>query len=660
MKRVFIDFESRSAVDIKVVGAWKYAAHPSTDVIAMAVSGNGKDVDIWRKQDLDRARFGPHDELQFVAHNAHFEYAIYNLILHRRYGWPAMWEPKHWDCTLARAVTCGLPAALDRAALALNLPIQKDMEGRAAMLKLCKPLAIDPLGDPIWNEDPELFARMYAYCKTDVLTEIELDKCLPPLSADERKVWELDLVINRRGVQTDVPLAQRAADLASKYTTYLNDKLTQLTGGAVDKASRVSAIKYWLRSQGISVENLDKEALVRWLTSDATPPLIRDVLRIRQQVGKSSTAKYQKTVEVAGDDGRVRGALQYHAAHTGRWGGRLIQPQNYPKGLEAEAQKQVIEAIEKGTLVAQYGERAMDMLSGALRGTITAGPGKQLVVADFAAIEARVLFWLADDVIALAKFRCGENLYVDMAKYIYHRKDISKHGTPKEYAVGKAAILGCGYGMGGKRFVDQSASNGVSISEEAAVAAVRAYREKYNTVVNMWYATERAAIAAVKVPGSVQSAMGGKVAFAMGTKFKDFLVCRLPSGRFLFYYRPSVKLVDGPHGEKEELHYWAVDEQKQFSECKTYGGALVENITQAVARDLMANGMLKVEAAGYNVVLTVHDELVAEIETEFIADCNGKDSEVLERFIDLMCDVPSWAMGCPVTAEGWIGSRYRK
>lgn len=693
MRKLHLDFETRSAIDIKKCGAWGYALHPSTETICLSISLDGERPRVFTGAQIaagleEVKRYAQDPGVRFVAHSAHFEYAVYNLIMHRRMGYPALWDPKRWDCTLSRAVMCGLPAALEKLALALNLPSKKDMEGRAALMKICKPVGFDPIsGKPIYNEDPALYAKVYSYCGIDVETEMAADAVLPELPASERRVWELDLVINRRGFAVDLELCRTAAALAGALTKALNARLHDLTCTTpkpcsvatctgIEKATRVQAIKQWLDRQGMKgVDSLDKHAVDLYLQDPDVPTHVKEVLSIRRQVGKSSTAKYAATIDAACPDGRIRGGLQYHAAATGRWGGRLVQPHNYPKGIGEAAQAEAIGAVLmepwlKGFFEMKYGERGMQTLSDILRGTIIATPGKELFVADFVGIEFAVEMWEADDEIALAQLRRGEKPYVEMANYIFKRTDCSKHGTPHEYAVGKMAVLGCGYGMGADRFQAQCAQAGILISLEVAQMAVDAYREKYRSVVNMWYATERAAVAAIKAPGSVQPAMNGRVLFGM-TRDRRFLACKLPSGRFLFYYRPSIKgswvtfCKDEacPHVKlnrveecpkkryREEIHYWAPGLSGALEEFKTYGGSLVENITQAIARDLLANGLLNAEEAGYEGVLSVHDEGLSERE-------KGKGS--IEEFMRLLCTTPAWAAGCPVTAEGWVGERYRK
>lgn len=659
MKKLFIDFETRSLLDIKKCGAWRYAMHPSTEVLCAAAYPSdwtggvplviaGHDISAGTSVDLaDMLR---HAEV-VVAHNAHFEYAIWNYILHKRYGWPSLWEPSRWSCTLSRAAMSNLPISLDKACKALNVPHQKQtLKGRSAMQRLCKPKGYNVLGDPIWDNDPATLHDLYEYCRADVAAEMDLDSRLPELPPQERKIWELDLRINHRGFLSDVYTASKAKDMAEEITNALNGKLLALTNGQVDRATRVQSMKYWLESKGLKVSSLNKEAVTNLLKNPVIPQEVKDVIAIRQQVGKSSTAKYQAILDTAGEDKRIRGTLQYHAAGTGRWGGRLVQPQNLPKGTIKDCTP-YINAIARGDK-GGLGDKPMEALSSCIRGVMCIAPkGRKLVVADYSAIEARVLLWLANDELGLGKYRMGINLYVDMAKFIYNDSEIAKDTHPKEYALGKAAVLGCGYGMGKDKFVATCASQGIDINIELAEKAISAYRKKYKRVVEMWYAVEAAAKNAVLLPGTVHACCDGKAVFGMDPK-REYLVCKLPSGRHLRYFRPSVKAIETAFGEKQEIHYYASDMAGDLEEFKTYGGSLVENITQATARDIMASGMLNAEAAGYKIILTVHDELVAETEDDKRFNVDG--------FVKTMCTLPPWAAGCPIAAEGWEGYRYRK
>jgi DNA polymerase len=301
-----------------------------------------------------------------------------------------------------------------------------------------------------------------------------------------------------------------------------------------------------------------------------------------------------------------------------------------------------------------YGDKAMEMLSNALRGMIIAADGKQLVVADFAAIEARVVLWLAGDVAALDEIRRGVSSYLSMGKYLFG-KDITKDDNPYEYAISKATVLGAGFGMGAVRFVGNCAQNGLLVSDEMALKAIRGYRSKHKAVVDSWYANERAAANAIRTPGTIHRSCGGKVVWGMDKK-REFLVCKLPSGRHLRYFKPSLVSVDTPRGEKEQIRYFTVGKEGALMQTSTYGGELSENVTQAVARDLLVNGMLNVEAAGYPVIATVHDEIISEVDSGELD--SGEKS--LEKFIAIMCSLPDWGKDIPVAAEGFTGRRYRK
>lgn len=692
--KIHLDFETRSELDIKRVGAWAYAAHPSTDITCMC----------WAVDDNPVGRYsglqhGPRDwwrtpgSFRVGAHSAQFEYAVYHFILHRRYGWPAMLDPKLWDCTMARAYACGLPGSLAGVAMALRVPMQKDLEGQRAMFATCRPKGYTSEGRPIWNEDPATLAELYRYCGKDVETERAVDHALPELTPSERRVFEHDLVMNRRGVAIDVRTARQAVAIAGELTTSLNARLRELTGNAVDKATQLPSLKRWIAAQGVEVptvekittddegvstieekETLDKEAVGRLTADPAVPQIVKDVLVVRSQVGKSSVAKYQKMLDVVCADWRARGTQQYHGAHTGRSAGRLLQPLNFPQGLVGAEQEQAILLLSEPSLfIATYGDRAMQTLSDCLRGMIVPAEGKVFIGADYNAIEARFVFWFAGEQRPLDGYARGESPYLDMARDIYGR-EISKKDTPVEYDIGKRTVLGCGFGMGWKRFKEtvrtQTAAKGtpVEVSDELAQRAVATYRDKYSRVVSLWYETQAAAIAAVQNPGHVGVCAGERIYYKM-SRDGLFLMCRLPSGRLLRYFRPHVKAEETAKGERDVLYYWtAADERAIKTECngmlglyRTWGGELVENYVQASARDVMVEGMLAAEAAGYQMVMTVYDELLAEVpDPAFSSVLLGQSESVVRHFEKLMCPDLVWNKGCPLAAEGWIGRRYRK
>ena len=696
--KLHLDFEARSVLDLKKVGAWAYALHPSTEITMLGFGADASRVQVFSGLDcrFDWTKLHiPGIETSLIgAHNAIFEYACYNLILHRRHGWPARWDPKLWTCTMARAAMCGLPLDLDGLTRVLGCKTPKDLEGRAVMLKLCKPLTTEPL---TFDEGPAKYARMGVYNKGDVIGEIEVDALLPELPPSERRVWELDLVMNRRGIQIDLDLARKGAAMSKAMMGPLNDRIRVLTRGEIDRATQNTALKAWVKRQGVKVpakfdvkagemkESLDKVAVTEMLARPDLPPTVREVIKLKRQAGKStSTAKYAKALEMVCPDGRIRGNLQYHGAHTGRWAGRLLQTQNFPRGFKKEDQLDAIEYVKTGDAELfdmVYGDKAMDTLSNTLRGMIVAPAGKVLVSADYNAIEARGNFWLAGARAVLDAYARGESPYLDMGAYI-SRRPITKEGDPLDYKIAKAAILGCGFGMGWEKFRDaiylETAKEGkpLLIPDDLAKRAVNGFREKYPEVPRMWREHEGAAIRAVQNPGVRYPVCGGKVLWAMSND-RRFLVCRLPSGRYLWYWKPAViesyrlfcKDPKCVHWEKMDesvcptrrpqtvLTFWGSHPKTgEWCQLTAWGGTLTENVTQAVARDIMVNGMFEVERAGFEMELTTHDDLLAEY------PLHGRDKfvEPLPNFMAAMCKTPSWAAGFPVAAEGWIGERYRK
>lgn len=702
-----LDFETRSELELPVVGAWKYALHPSTQITCMTFGSSKENLTTYNGLDIrfdwSKVQIPDWDKLLIMAHSADFEYAVANLILHRRHGWPERWAPSLWRCTLAKAAASGLPLGLDPLGRILQIKTPKDLEGRATMLQLSRPLYVDPLFGATYDETPSKYAKLCSYNRTDVCAEMEVDAGTPDLSPSEQMIWEHYLAVNRRGITIDTTFAAKASSLAIPLVDGLNERLhaitctapkpcTKMSCNGVDKASRVAALKKFLSARfSINVSSLDKEGVTDLLEDPNLDPMAREVLTIRRQVGKkNSVAKYDAAAECVSPDGRARGLIQYHGAHTGRTSGRLLQPHNMPKGFKEKAQRKAIDAVmtlDARAFLDTYGDQSMDTLSNTSRGMFLAAPGKQLVCADFNAIEARVLFWEAGEQDALDAYSRGESPYVDMARYIYNNPTIVKPTDDDktwevEYDIGKRTILGCGYQMGWKRFQSniytETAKVGKPVWIEDALAqrAVKAYREKYRRVKGLWYDTEAAAVNAVRSPGQIFTCgYAGRIAWAMSVD-RRFLLCRLPSGRYLRYWQPRVvgawrtwcDDVECPHMVyeqttgfdgtdkcpkktwKESLCFMGEHEDtKQWVPLATYGGALVENYTQAVARDLMVNGMLQVQAKGYDVLLDVYDEVLSE-----------HPAPDLKEYIALMCNKPPWAATCPVAAEGWIGERYHK
>lgn len=648
--RVHLDFETRSRVDLRTSGAWVYSTDPSTEVLCMAFAIDDDPVELIRFEDLHKKHgafiYALVHNATLVAHNAFFEQVIYNNIMVKRYGWPEILADR-WECTAAKASVIGIPRGLDKACKVLNTAHQKSQEGKYVMLKMCKLRKHTKSNKADWHETAEDFEILYAYCIDDVEAERALDKKLPPLTDIERKVWLLDQKINLTGVQIDIQAVEAAIVIAKSYERVLLKRLKEVTGGKLDSAAKVAQMVKWLNEEGIMVGDVKKSTIDMLLADTDIPEKVRKVLEIRRQLSKTSVKKFYAMRNATGEDNRLRDLLMYHAASTGRWGGKLVQLQNLPRGTISDTDEciEIIKNKDYGTFNMFYGQDALGALSSSIRGMIVAKPGHELVVSDYASIEARVLLWLAGDKDAVAKYEQGIDLYVDMAKTIYRKKDISK----TERQLGKAAILGSGYGMGPDKFYATCLSWGMEIDRDLAESTIQAYRSKYRKVVEFWYATD----AGVKT--LIRRGSGAYINTAYPVEWTyngKTLRCVLPSGRSLYYLRPIIKQVDSPWGRRDQVFYRGVDSKtKQFTNIKTYGGKLVENIVQAVARDIMAWSMLRLESRGYNVTMSVHDEIIAE-------EPVGKVD--IKEFESIMCEKEDWYKGCPIAAEGWKGSRYRK
>ena len=658
-----LDYETRSEADLRAVGAFEYSMHPTTQILCAAWRIGTKaellkaPTRIWSPAfeakngefgELLRSLLDP--TIALVAHNALFEQVITrNVFSKSMYSKPALRTIPHdrWICTAARASALALPRKLEMACIALGLDVQKDMEGAKLLLKYCKPRRPTKNNPAKWHSSSADLRRLMEYCATDVGAETELFLKTPSLNRLEREIWKLDQKINFRGVLCDRKLVAEALKMVQVETHELNKEASELTKGRVMAATQRDAMLREIRQAGFDIPDLRAKTVSDAVAGGTIDGKARRLLEIRQSVSKSSTAKYEAFWNRSGTDGRVRDTLLYWGASTGRWAGMGLQPQNFPRGTlkNTDLTAELIRAGDLETLRLLYGN-PMEVLSSTLRAAIIAPEGRTLFCADYAAIEARVLFWVARHEHGLDAFREGRDLYREMATVIFRKQLDNVEKSDRQ--VGKQAILGCGYGMGGTKFQATCANYSIDVSEEIADRAVKAYRSTHSLVPELWRNLEKASIAATQSPGR-------RYTINRTTWFveRDFLWCELPSGRRLAYYKPSVQFKETPWGEKRPaLYHWAVNPKtKQWERTGTWGGVLTENVVQAISRDLMAEAMLRIESAGYDVTLTVHDELVAERDL-------GKGS--LKEFESLMAAIPAWAEGCPVKVEGWTGPRYHK
>lgn len=749
--KITIDFETRSACPIDR-GAWLYSLHPTTEPMVLSYKiGDGPT----RRWHPGYAHLGieespyPQDLMDAIedgwlveAHNRFFEFCIWSNIMVPLYGWVEI-RREQWRCSAAKASYYGLPRALENAVKALGLPIEKDMEGNKLMKKISKPrkptklekrqmhdeyeaamrvwhlaapvmpVPVHPDDRVLWHESREEFERNWLYCDRDVEAEHAFSEALPDLPETELRIWQMDQDMNLRGIRCDLDMVRQAIRLRDREVALMNEELADIMGlpdGEREgfSATKRAAIKAWVNEQGIMLPDTQAKTLDKFAAKEGLPRHVTAALKIIREVNRTSTAKYDAMLERADPrDWRLRDLMMYHGAGTGRWAGKGVQPHNFPRGSikNMEMACSLIVTGDAPAMRALYGE-IMELLSSALRGAMTASEGRDLMVADYAAIEARVVFWLARDNTALDVFRRGEDIYCDMATGIYGY-DVKKKTHPDERQFGKQAILGLGFEMGFVTFLLTCKKYDISFTKEQVMRivggryaeieeqvekyfltdrkriarmkeaelsirehmhelvlmqyTVQKYRNRYPEVKQMWRDQEDAAIQAVRNPGSRVDCERGRNTWVVETiGGQEVLVTYLPSGKPLFYWNPRVVLKktpfknpDGTHVLKPCIVFWGVDPYtKKWSLQDTYGGKLVENITQATARDLMALAMVRADDSGvYDVLLSVHDELVCEVD---------KDKGDLREFERMMAETPGWAHGCPVDAEGWRGERYRK
>ena len=643
---IHIDFETRSEINIKKCGAAVYAAHPTTEIMCVALAEGDNAVEgfisIYDSRLLEILLKAFKNNTVFIAHNAFFEYHIFNGILAKKLNLPRL-RKEQWRCSAAQAAFNGLPRALGSAAKAINLDVEKDEPGRKLMMRMSKLRRPTKKDKSKWHESPELFERLLEYCGRDVEAERALGKSISEISDAEHAVWLLDFKINNKGVHIDTDAVEAALHLIAEIEDASLAEVITLTDGLLDGVSKRAKVIMWCNSRGVQLETYTAGYLRSVLSQEGLPNDVRRVLEIRLELGKTSTSKIAAFKAMAGGDDRARGLLRYYGAHTGRWAGKGIQPQNLPRGV-GDDMDDTIALLKKRDfeLLKSSRENPMDSISGAIRGMICAPEGKILIGADYSAIETRVLMYIADDKNALKLFEENKDLYKDMASTIYKVEADAIDGYQRQ--LGKEAILGLGFGMGSDRFFNTCETQNIAISKALAVDTVEKYREKYITVVRLWRALERAAIRAIK---SREHTTTHGIAFYM-SQCGRFLKCQLPSGRCINYANPGLGI--STYGSEQMTYKGVSEKTAQWVENSTWGGKLTENIVQAIARDVMAEAMLRIDAAGYSIILTVHDEIILE-------ENDGFDPQDL---INLMVIRPEWVPNLPLAAEGWESYRYAK
>ena len=641
-----LDFETRSPVNLKTCGAHVYAADPRTEIMCMAFSFGDETPLLWQPgEPLPESiadRVANLDEVR--AWNAQFERLIWRHILGPCHGMPVP-ELEQYVCTMAEAAAMALPKALGQCAKVLNLPVQKDAEGRKLMLAMCAPQK-----DGTYRDSPEDRQRLGEYCQTDVVTERDVAQRLLRLPPGEVKVYHLDQQINDRGIRVDVPLVKAAQKAVAVAAEKSNCRLLELTDDEVEKATQPARIKTWaegrMKDEGLNgwgLDDLTKNTVADTLAREDIPDDVREVMAIRQDNGRTSIGKLPKMISgLVGD--RLMGLLGYHAASTGRWAGYRVQPHNFPRPV-FDAQPYIQYLLGGDLDLIRIEQPLVETVSYMLRNMFIPSEGCRFLSGDYSQIEARIVNWLAGDT-----YRDHE--YERMGGIIYGVpwQTIGKDSEKRQ--IGKNTTLGAGFGMGSEKFEDYCyKATGKRVDPILAKRAIEAYRDTKPKVKQSWADVEQAAKRAVMDPGSVHAVgVGVHVRYVVRGQF---LWCLLPSGRRLAYALPQLKMRETPWGEmRPSLTFMGTTAYvKRWHRYNSYGGMLVENNVQALARDIMVHGMRNVEAGGYPIILTVHDEVLADTP-------EGHGS--LDDFLTRLTSTPPWAAGCPVAAEGWEGLRWRK
>lgn len=678
-----LDFETFSYAPLKVCGGYAYAQHQSTEILCCCWAIDEENVCTWvpwvdadeaRKFGLPRNQFwfyGPlipqklfaavASGMKIIAHNASFERAIWQAVVVRRHGGPPT-KRSQFVCTAARAAAANLPRSLDGVGMALDTKHQKNAEGSRLLKIFAMPRK------PTKNDDrtrikpldlPDEFKRLCWYCQDDVKTERDVDKLIPELHPEEQKLFSFDMQINERGILLDIPLVRKTSTVLAHLERNIVADVVSRTKckewpEGLRPTQRDKMLKFF-HSIGVSLENMQADHVRKYLKANVETlhPLARELLLLRIEAGKSATKKLVSMLAYAGDgDHRARGTLLFHGAATGRWSGKGVQPHNFIRGnLKYPEQLRVFDLLEHADheILSLLYEWPITAIGSCMRGFIIPTPGKILRVVDYASIEARVLAWLAGEGWVLEVYASGLNLYKQMAAAVFNLPDaesISKDSN--EYKIGKNLVLGCGYGLGGAKFVAYSEKAGVEITEAFAKKAVKDYRNKHRKIVQFWYDVERCAVTAVREHRTIENAV-----VLRNLKFytdKQWFCIQLPNTRCLRYYRPKVIPTEKFGQPALQLQFKTEFRGRLVSES-TYGGKLVENIVQATARDILANGMFAAEAHGYPVHGTVHDEIITETDPDF-----GSVKELEE----IVCALPWWADGLPLSAEGFESYRYHK
>lgn len=644
-----IDIETFSSVDLTKSGVYRYTEADDFEILLFGYAFNDHPVQV---VDLARCEKIPdsidallrHSSVIKTAYNANFERTC--LAKYLGYEMP----PEQWVCTQVQALTLGLPGHLADVAKAMKLQQQKDTAGKALIRYFsipCKPTKTNGMRTRNLPEHaPEKWAQFREYCRQDVEVERTIRKSLErfPVLPTEQRLWSLDQKINDKGVRVDPELVAHAIKCDTAYQERRLEEAAKLTG--LDNPNSVAQLKAWLmEAEGLEVESLNKES-VPLLLKQAESDTVKRVLELRQEMSKTSVKKYQAMDRARCRDSRIRGLLQFYGANrTGRWAGRLVQIQNLPQNKlkDLDLARNLLKAGEYDTLEMLF-DSVPVVLSQLVRTAFIPSAGCRFIVTDFSAIEARVIAWLAGERWRMDVFNTHGKIYEASAAQMFKvpLASIGK-GNPLRQK-GKIAELALGYGGSVGALIAMGALN-MGLAEEELPGLVRVWRQTNPNITKLWWDVEHAALTAVREKRTVQLQYGLAFSYESGILF-----IRLPSGRRLAYARPRIETDD--RYNKPKLTYEGADQKtKQWGRLDTYGPKLVENIIQAIARDCLAEALLRFDNLGYEIAMHVHDEIVLEV-----PQGQGR----LEEVNRIMGETLKWAPGLPMKADGFECDYYKK
>ena len=648
MKKLSCDIETFSDVDLIRCGVYKYADSPNFEMLLFAYAVDDGDVhiiDIAGGEELPEKIIQAikSDTVVKTAYNAQFERVCLSRYLKLPDG--EYLNPQSWYCTAVQAAELALPLSLADVGSVLGLERQKMTEGKELIKYFCVPCKPTKSNGNCTRNRPchdinkwETFKK---YCMRDVDVERQIaDKLkMYPIRDEEHRLYVLDQIINDRGVLVDSELAEQAVKLNSIQTAVAVEQAYMITG--LENPNSVTQLKQWLKEKGVEIESLSKKSVKS--LADETDGDVSEMLKLRLLMAKTSVKKYEAVIRSVCRDNRVHGMMRFCGANrTGRWSGNILQPQNLPQNHlpDLTLARNIVKDGDFEMLDMMFGN-VPNVLSELIRTVLIPKPNHRFIVADFSAIEARVLAWIAGEQWRIDTFKNGGDIYCASASKMF-KVPVEKHGVNGELRQkGKISELACGYG-GSVGALKNMGAVEMGVQENELQGLINDWRNANPHIVRFWYEVGNAAMKAIKEKTTVPL---GKLVFAYE---RGILFIRLPSGRRLSYIKPRIGT---NRFGGDSITYMGINSAKKWDRLETFGGKLTENIVQGTARDLLANALINAANAGYDTVFHVHDEIICEVP-------NGYGS--VDELCKLMCIKPEWADGLPLNADGFECEYYKK